>query len=373
MTETQKYKEIFIFVSGSTPQIITETIYALAVKKPAIYPDEIIVITTIDGAKVAKESLEKKGILKNLCEDYKTPYIEISYKIPLDKSGVPLQDIRTTDDNKAMADLINNIIQEKTKDKNNRLHCSIAGGRKTMSFYLGSALQLYGRTQDKLYHVLVTPEFESNRDFFYKPLKNQKIKTLDGRELNTDDAEITLAELPFVRLGDKAKISGSSYDESVKAGQDAIDSAVIPLDVSVDLSERNLIIGSNKIKMQPMQLALYATILKLKKECKKSKCENCDECSIKRVEWSERNVGVFEAIYKNLRQLNDIKWILKKDGRFLISDETLTQIISKINSILIKNIGNNPLSRYYLINSVGTYGNTHYVINLDKKKIKEID
>ncbi|MCX7770956.1 MAG: CRISPR-associated ring nuclease Csm6, partial [Proteobacteria bacterium] len=283
-----EFREIFIFVSGSTPQIITETIYALATKKPPIYPDEIIVITTFEGAKTARESLEKKGILKALCKDYKIPILDINYEIPKDKKGLQLQDIRTTEDNESMANLINKIIQEKTRDEKNRLHCSIAGGRKTMSFYLGSALQLYGRKWDKLYHVLVTPEFESNREFFYKPLKNQKIKTPDGREINTDDAEITLAELPFIRLGEKTKIAGKSYDESVKAGQDAIDSAVIPQDVSVDFSERTLLIGNTKIKMQPVQLALYATILKLKKDCKKTKCEGCEKCSIKRTFWDNR-------------------------------------------------------------------------------------
>jgi CRISPR-associated protein (TIGR02584 family) len=32
---------------------------------------------------------------------------------------------------------------------------SIAGGRKTMGFYAGYALSLYGRAQDRMSHVLV--------------------------------------------------------------------------------------------------------------------------------------------------------------------------------------------------------------------------
>jgi CRISPR-associated protein (TIGR02584 family) len=31
-------KEVFIFVAGATPQIITETIYALSQKDPPVYP-----------------------------------------------------------------------------------------------------------------------------------------------------------------------------------------------------------------------------------------------------------------------------------------------------------------------------------------------
>lgn len=35
-----------------------------------------------------------------------------------------------------------------------------------MGYYLGYALSLYGRAQDRLSHVLVTERYESLRDFF---------------------------------------------------------------------------------------------------------------------------------------------------------------------------------------------------------------
>lgn len=361
-----KYKEIFIFVSGSTPQIITETIYALAVKKPPIHPDEIIIITTFDGAKRAKEELENKGILKKLFEEYKIPQAIINYKVPTDKAGIQLTDIRTTEDNKQMADLITSVIKEKTEDKDNRLHCSIAGGRKTMSFYLGSALQLYGRTQDKLYHVLVTPEFESNKEFYYKPIQNQKIQTPDGKVLNTDDAEITLAEIPFVRLGEKTKITGNSYNDSVRAGQDAIDSAIFPMDVEVDLKNRHLKIGDTKIKLPPIHLTLYATMLKLKKDCKKKDCDKCEDCVITRTPWKKEKVDIFSSIYECIRPETEIKWF---SGGNIVNKEVLTSTINKINSNIKKHLGSDALAQYYLIKSAGEYGGTYYYIPIDKKKI----
>jgi hypothetical protein len=183
-----------------------------------------------------------------------------------------------------------------------------------------------------------------------------------------------LAELPFVRLGEKTKITGDSYDESVKAGQDAINSAVFPLDVEVKLSQRLLIIGDKKITMQPNQLALYATILKLKKDCKKKNCENCADCSITRVEWDSKRVKTFKSLYQKMRPLSDdVKWIKEQNGRFIVYNETLTQKISKINTTLTKNINNNALCQYYLIKPEGSYGNTYYVIELDKKKVKGIE
>ncbi|MBF4102237.1 hypothetical protein INT80_01850 [Gallibacterium anatis] len=45
------------------------------------------------------------------------------------------------------------------------MHVSIAGGRKTMGFFAGYALSLYGRAQDSLSHVLVSAEYEAIQNF----------------------------------------------------------------------------------------------------------------------------------------------------------------------------------------------------------------
>jgi CRISPR-associated protein (TIGR02584 family) len=47
------------------------------------------------------------------------------------------------------------------------LHVSIAGGRKSMGFFAGYAFSLFGRTQDRLSHVLVNDPFESFPDFYF--------------------------------------------------------------------------------------------------------------------------------------------------------------------------------------------------------------
>jgi CRISPR-associated protein (TIGR02584 family) len=79
----------------------------------------------------------------------------------------PLEDIRSPDDNRRAADGITELIREFTADPDCALHVSIAGGRKTMGFFLGYALSLYGRPQDKLSHVLVSEPFESSSGFYY--------------------------------------------------------------------------------------------------------------------------------------------------------------------------------------------------------------
>jgi CRISPR-associated protein (TIGR02584 family) len=73
----------------------------------------------------------------------------------------PLEDIVTEADNVAVADFITEKVRAVTADPEASLHVSIAGGRKTMGFYLGYALSLFGRPQDRLSHVLVSAR--SNR------------------------------------------------------------------------------------------------------------------------------------------------------------------------------------------------------------------
>jgi CRISPR-associated protein (TIGR02584 family) len=80
-------------------------------------------------------------------------------------NGELLRDIRTDADNVAFADFITEQVREITADPATILHISIAGGRKTMGFYAGYALSLFGRAQDHLSHVLVSPSFESLKEF----------------------------------------------------------------------------------------------------------------------------------------------------------------------------------------------------------------
>lgn len=83
--------------------------------------------------------------------------------------GSELDDIVDEAGNHAAADQITRLLRELTRDPGNRLHVSLAGGRKTMGFYIGYALSLYARPQDRLSHVLVNPPFESHPEFFYPP------------------------------------------------------------------------------------------------------------------------------------------------------------------------------------------------------------
>ncbi|MEW6213258.1 MAG: CRISPR-associated ring nuclease Csm6, partial [Acidobacteriota bacterium] len=199
-------RNILLCVMGLTPQIITETLYFLTQKQGARV-DEIRVITTLAGRnRIMKELLDKEsGKFFEFCRDYGIDPDSIKFNektITLlqaaDKSM--LDDIRSEKDNESAANQICEIVRELTGDDNTRIHASAAGGRKTMSVYLTVAMQLFGRNQDRLSHVLVSEDFETHPEFFYKPPTPRILKNRNGQDISTESAEIHLAPIPFIRL-----------------------------------------------------------------------------------------------------------------------------------------------------------------------------
>lgn len=377
------YKELLILVAGATPQIITETIYALSQKHPPVYPDNVYIITTTTGRKRIEDTLIKQGILKKLIREYNIPPFEFggdSFIVVKDSAGIELDDIRDEPHNEIMGNLITSIIQEKSADNAVRLHCSIAGGRKTMSFYMGAAMQLFGRPWDKLYHILVTPEFETNPDFFYKPKKNRMIegRLPDGtvKRINTKDAEIFLAELPFIRLRDKLTIplQGKGFKELVTEGQKDLDIATIQPELMIDLSSRLLIIGGVQIKMTPVHLITYTAFARQKTDhCQQPErpyCLQCTDC-FKGIVGFKR--GFSEDMIKDYSILYPLRtsgeWLNKWSREAILSD-TIRQNISKINSSIKTHLNNDLLQSYYKISSLGNYGDTKYGIRVEKGKIR---
>ncbi|MGB9716176.1 MAG: CRISPR-associated ring nuclease Csm6 [Thermodesulfovibrionales bacterium] len=373
-----KFREVLIFVAGATPQIITETIYALIHQTPPVYPDEIHIITTTHGKNLIKENLIKGGIFKEFCKEFNLKddiLNEDSIVIVKDSKGNDLDDIITGADNESLGDFIINFIRNKTSFDRTRLHCSLAGGRKTMSFYLGSALQLFGRPWDKLYHVLVTPEFESNPQFYYKPKKDITLKK-DGKEINTKDAEIFLAELPFIRLKDKIPLNGKSFKELVEEGQKEIDTALTQPFLRINLNERTVYIGEIPVDMVPFQLMIYTAYIRQKTDnCMypdRAYCLNCTECFPPIVEFSsrpalERMAKDYRVIYKN--QPLRAEELLNKCPEGL-EQNTIRQNISKINRNIKEHLDDETLQPYYLITSIKRYAGSRYGVRVEKGKIK---
>jgi len=259
-------QRILLAVTGLSPQIVTETLYALTQQQDTPWvPDAIHLITTEEGAQRARLALfeDGKDWFGRLCEDYQLPSIEFStdtLHIVHDAQGRPLDDIRSPQDNEQVADFICETVRALTEDEHTELHVSIAGGRKTMGYYLGYALSLFGRAQDRLSHVLVSEPFESSWDFFYPTPYSEVIETRDKSLADTRDAVVTLADIPFVRLRDelpehlRLQQGKASFSETVAAAQKAWQ----PPHLVIDLKARHVTASDEVIPMEPAELAFYA-------------------------------------------------------------------------------------------------------------------
>ena len=260
-------RRILLAVTGLSPQIVTETLYALAAAPAAPYfvPTEIHLLTTATGKNLARNALlhpdggQFHALLADFPQIGRPAFDEKHIHVIRNADGEPLPDIRTPEENAAAADAITALVAELTGGDNVALHVSIAGGRKTMGFYLGYAFSLYARPQDSLSHVLVSSPFESHPEFFFPPATPRRLTTRDNKYIDTADAVITLAEIPVVRLRHglppALQEGRAGFSETVNAVQESF----APPCLLVNLANRNVTCGrSETLTLSPTLLAWLA-------------------------------------------------------------------------------------------------------------------
>ncbi len=368
-------KKILLCVSGITPQIITETLYALAVlRDPPFIPNEIHVITTSIGRDFIFENLldPDKGHFFRLIKDYKIPQpkfdIETIHVIGDDKEDV----IDIVDDK--TNELTANFILHKVKDlcsvEENWVHASIAGGRKTMSLFLGMGMQFYGKEIDEMSHVLVNPPFENHPDFYFPPNPPKKLTVRDfksGRyyKISTEEAKITLAYIPFVRfnLDANSKIAKDiKLNFIVDIAQKRIQECVTNIEISeTDLS---VTISSKKIDLTPLERAIYFYFVMQKLRCERDICPvDCSDCYLLPTKFDLYEIlDYYKKIIGSLsRRAENFELYLKKiDIRswFLQHKSRINNKIKKVD-----------FTCKAIIKDVGPYGSKAYGIDVPKEKI----
>ncbi len=224
----RKPRQILLAVAGATPATITEAIYALAVER-RIPLSEVRILTTQEG----RARIEPR--LKDAQEDMRRDFparikkLPITFRVFETPAGQHPPDVRTTEENEELADWILAETARACSNSQDTVHASLAGGRKTMSFYLGAAMQLAGRSQDRLYHVLVDPEFEHPAFYYPAPKKSRRAYLDTGKGLRaTAEARVSLAEIPFVRvrplLGEdiQALAAAATYRQLAQRANDTI-------------------------------------------------------------------------------------------------------------------------------------------------------
>jgi CRISPR-associated protein (TIGR02584 family) len=230
-SKIQNSQTVLLAVTGMSPAILTETVWALAHPKARgaqpVIPQRVIILTTIAGkTQIEKELLQSPshfgavsvwesirqtiiGHRKDLAACLMIDDIRV-ITAPNPRSGVAeaLPDIRTPADNEAAADFIMEEIRRIVENPDTRLIASLAGGRKTMGALLYACMSLLGRPQDRLTHVLVNEPFENPglMPRFYFPSGKDfqhQLKDKTGHVISEhphSEADLELADVPFVRL-----------------------------------------------------------------------------------------------------------------------------------------------------------------------------
>jgi CRISPR-associated protein (TIGR02584 family) len=321
-------RRVLLAVSGLTPQIVTETLYALATGPGERFvPTEVHLLTTTEGADRAKLLLLSKepGWFARLCKDYKLDGIQFpeeNIHVLCNRRGELLKDIRTEEDNQCAADAITEFVRQLTDDPESAVHVSLAGGRKTMGFYIAYALSLFGREQDRLSHVLAHQDFEEARDFFYPTKYEQVITSKTGKPLDTRDATVTLASIPYVNMRQglpKSLLRGvSGYSEVVGAAS----AAMAPAELTIDLRGGRVRAAGRIIDVPRAQIAMLSVFARRAmkgEEALAAPPKSYGNKEVGDIEWSNRYYAELRKCVDHVDDLNDqARKVLKKgmDGDY---------------------------------------------------------
>jgi CRISPR-associated protein (TIGR02584 family) len=208
-------------VTGLSPAIVTETLWALAHGKPSLLPQRVVFLTTATGAVKIEEQLftpipewDGRTVWETLRAALKAAPDELIAApcqiIPMSDGtsgrAIHLDDIRTPAENNAAAEFIFGQVWNVVRDPAQHLIASIAGGRKTMGVLLHSAVSLIGRENDRVTHVLVDAPYDTLPGFFFPGQPGQPlVSCFDARAFDPADARLHLADVPFVPLRNRFK------------------------------------------------------------------------------------------------------------------------------------------------------------------------
>ena len=358
---------ILLALGGMSPQVVTETLYHLCKQRtPPFIPTEVHLITTTAGREESIDGLlDDDGKFHDFVKDFglegQIRFTIDHLHVITDSNGAHLADIRTESDNIAAADLITERIRKLTSDAGSALHVSISGGRNTLGFYLGYALSMFGRPQDRLSHVLVSQEFEGNDDFYYPPPQPELISTRSKGRISTHHAKITLAEIPFVSLRHglpKALLEGkATYSQTVEA----IRRALAPPSIRIGHKTKSIWCGDVLVEMPPQLFAFYAWMAWRRK----NRTENNGHIS-----WRDTAAGTeYLDIYRSIvgEDSHDYEAVVENftDG---MPREFFEEKKTRTNKWIKELIG--PAAEPYLLVSSGSRPHTRFGLSINTDRIQ---
>ncbi|MBV1868043.1 MAG: TIGR02584 family CRISPR-associated protein [Marinosulfonomonas sp.] len=276
-------KHVFLASLGGSPQVITETLWALMNpqklidpknrnRKP-VAPEVVHLVTTSFYNERLFLSVDDKN--RKIEQKIGALYSQYGHRTPIivfdpvqnEEGTESISDIRDQDENVLYANHVTTKLKAYADRPDNVIHMSLAGGRKTMSSYDHSAMMFFGRANDELSHVLVKPQaLEGSPDFWW-PDQEESTVTVRGIEFLTSSelAQVDLIDVPFVRLhvrlpkGPPAEAldynSLVEFVEFEKQGEPIVVNAI----------DCTITIGSDVVKLAPQPFALFSLLAISKK------------------------------------------------------------------------------------------------------------
>lgn len=329
-------RTILVVGMGTSPAVLTETVWELAHLSVPVIPDEVAVIATESGRKVAMASLlsGENGVWKRLLAALRGEGIDIdgrlvfgstSIRVIPDTSGAEMEDLRTGDDNLRAADFMLGELRKYTETPDTVVLCSIAGGRKTMSALLFSCMTLLGRECDKVYHVLLPPGFEQGAEppFFFPEPGVTYTTRASGERIKADNVRSELFEVPFVRMRgwyqEKFKTIPPSYRTLVSKVQSSAPPAVVWPEIEIDAWNGWMTLNGHKVAMSRPCFALLVLL-----------ASGCHARELHR-----RLLALHEANGKNVVKCD---WLSTFQEGSLFSNEAYAEDLTKTMSNLRKSL-----------------------------------
>ena len=347
-------KTALVVGMGTSPAVLTETVWALAHQTEPVVPDEIVVITTKSGKDVLRTAIMsgapsvwnrlKTALAKEkIAIDGKLVFGDTSIRVIPDADGNEASDLRTGADNLRAADFMLGELRKYTADSATTVLCSIAGGRKTMSALLFSCMSLLGREDDKVYHVLIPPEYECgmNPPFFF-PEKGKKHELLSRgqstvKHVASTKIGIELFEVPFVRMRgwyqDKFKTELPSYKSLISKVQSVAPPAVVYPEIEIDAWNGSMAIYGKSYVFRPQLFALLVMFANRINEldtiyrtfCKLVKIDYEGECK-----WLEK------LQIDPIEQNPSVKFANYDDSKWREQNQEISKIVSRLRSKIKK-------------------------------------
>ncbi|WP_176637275.1 CRISPR-associated ring nuclease Csm6 [Desulfolutivibrio sulfoxidireducens] len=369
-------KRVLLAVCGLTPQVVTETLYALMRQGRMV--QAVHVLTTRPGREACLAHLlaPETGHFHRFVSEYgldpgNIDFSTRSVTAVADDLGREIEDISLEEENECFLRACMEKAFLLTREEDATVYFSIAGGRKTMGACLALAAQMYARPDDRIFHVLVSPEFESCRDFYFPPAKSIPVTLRDKAghpyTKETRYATITLVPMPFFPL--RSRITDALLKKPESPATLMLSAVRTPHpELTIDLKGRTIGWKGFQLDLPPAHLALYAFFGLLKKQayCPEKNCHGCDACTISYGELAS-NQSELTRMYQRITA-GGPETILSDSGITSLSKENFKSYRAKINASIEKRFGTQD-HRRLLIESFGRRPGVRYGLHMAKARI----